>query len=171
MIEQLANTLCYISAKNLVHGDLSPDNIMVNYEPLNLRSLHTPAVRPLSIIDFGGAGYVGDPVLLYKQKYSAPELIGFDSTLRMKPEYDMYSFAVIACELLLGRKLPVENSVVVLPRARDVNVHVRVTYEYLQAIIETVATGYTWDNIITTLHIYGVIMLNAEGHEFTYEFE
>ena len=70
---------------------------MVNCEPFDLRNFNNPFARALSIIDFGGAGRIGDEVRLYKPKYSSRELIGPSDVLRLKPEYDIYSFAVNAC--------------------------------------------------------------------------
>ena len=99
IIEQVAKGIRAFHRKEIIHGDLKPDNIMID------------AVGVVKIIDFGASqasGFVelapnGDqPLLTGTRNYTAPEQVRGE---RPTNRSDIYALGVIAYELLSG-KLP-----------------------------------------------------------------
>lgn len=86
----------YIHSEGVVHGDLTPDNILLDWD-WNVR-----------IADFGWSRKVGVPLilsqsedawLLPESRYMAPECYDYRTTFKS----DVFSFALILYELLVGQ--------------------------------------------------------------------
>lgn len=97
LIAAIATTLSECHAAEVVHRDLSPDNIMVR---------PGAGCRFAGLVDFGSASLqrrrhpLGRKWVL-KQRFAAPEQLqqGLDVA---GPAADVYSLGIVACELLLG---------------------------------------------------------------------
>jgi len=92
----VASGLEYLHGERVVHGDIKPQNILVN-------DRHTPV-----LCDFGRSRIIGQRGFTTKfaggARYMAPELIIDDSdhppvTLAT----DIYTFAIVGAEILTGR--------------------------------------------------------------------
>jgi serine/threonine protein kinase len=88
---QVLEALAYLGARNLIHRDVSPNNILVPDEE----------TEKVKLIDFGlataesdASSAVGTP------RYRAPEV---ERGARWTPSCDLYSLAVVLFELLVGR--------------------------------------------------------------------
>ncbi len=92
ILPQVSEALLYIHEKGYVHGDLKPDNIMVD------ASLKT------KLIDFGFAAPIGSPIRGVKGTvgYLAPEQVGGE----LAPETDVFNFGAAMYWLTTGYQLP-----------------------------------------------------------------
>lgn len=84
----------FIHKNNVVHCDIKPENIL----------LCPGTTKKVKIIDFGSSCMIGEEKFEYIQSrfYRAPEVI---LGLRYGPPMDIWSFACIVCELLIGHPL------------------------------------------------------------------
>ena len=92
--KQVLIALKYCHSHNIVHCDLKPENIM----------FLSGSTKDVELIDFGSSCYVGDLHFDYIQSryYRAPEVI---MGLKYGPPMDMWSFAGIVVEMLIGKPL------------------------------------------------------------------
>jgi DNA-binding winged helix-turn-helix (wHTH) protein len=90
---QLADALSAAHRKGIVHGDLKPANLMIVEERLK-------------VLDFGlaeiGGERSGEPGIAGTPDYMAPEQL---RGMRATPQSDIYSFGLVVCELLTGRRV------------------------------------------------------------------
>lgn len=98
LLRQLGDALDAVHARGIVHRDLKPENVIVR----------DGAVPQAQLIDFGSAGFRGAASSLAATKslegsfpYLAPERL----TGHFSAASDLYSLAVIALELLTGKRL------------------------------------------------------------------
>ncbi|WP_438033169.1 protein kinase domain-containing protein [Sorangium sp. So ce204] len=103
IVRRIAETLAYLHAQGVVHGDLKPSNMMA-----------TPAGR-LVLLDFalaapvGASSPTGTGTIAGTPLYMAPEAIGGDAR---GPAVDIFALGVVAYELLCGR-LPFDGATIV----------------------------------------------------------
>lgn len=98
VISQIAEGLKYLHQKDIIHGDMKTQNILLSkkYEPNQERNDY-PIIK---LCDFGLAKSIKQNLKEVKGKtvqYAAPEL--FEGNLSTK-ESDVYAFGVIICELI-----------------------------------------------------------------------
>lgn len=92
LLRQLATTLALLHARGMMFGDLSPDNIYVSSKV---------AHAELWLIDCDNISVEASPCrALYTPDYGAPELVAGQADFSTRT--DVWSFAVIACQLLTG---------------------------------------------------------------------
>ncbi|KDQ56250.1 hypothetical protein JAAARDRAFT_306463 [Jaapia argillacea MUCL 33604] len=98
LLRDVAQGMAFIHSQNLVHGDLTPDSVLVD---------DTKTAR---LFNFGFTGVEGDrtPTPLRAIRYMAPETYGIDPRgvpvphHRMKAS-DVYAFGILAYTVLMGR--------------------------------------------------------------------
>lgn len=107
LMAQVAAGLAAAHERNIIHRDISPDNLMLTRDPQGERSL--------KVLDFGMARLVGsitEPdsgatatgVFLGKMGYSSPEQVGlFEDEDPLDAKSDVFSLAVVAYRMLTGR--------------------------------------------------------------------
>lgn len=107
LLRRLAKGLAKAHAQDVVHRDLSPDNVM----------LPGGAVQEARLIDFGIAksNVVKEGTMAGqfagKFKYVAPEQLGhYDAEIG--PRTDIYGLALLVCAAVLGRPLDMGGSIV-----------------------------------------------------------
>jgi serine/threonine protein kinase len=104
---QALDVLAYLHRKKVVHRDISPDNLLLTRDE---------DLRPhLKLIDLGIAKETeGDQklttqgVFLGKVRYSSPEHFKDQEGVEVDQRSDLYSLAVVLCELLTGQ-LPIRG--------------------------------------------------------------
>lgn len=101
----LVDTLAAIHAKNIIHRDIAPDNIMIRLDG-----------SPV-LVDFGGAAAAIATATrstqnIVKDGYSPPELYDTSSnpTFPVGPWSDIYATAAVLYHVASGRELPVSNA-------------------------------------------------------------
>lgn len=105
---QTLDALGYVHRKNVVHRDISPDNIMavVEDDALRVKLIDLGIAKALDAAD--GATRTG--LFLGKLKYASPEQLGaLEEDERLDGRGDLYSLGVVMYELLTGR-LPVSGT-------------------------------------------------------------
>lgn len=105
IIRQTASALSYLHDRGLIHGDLKPENLLVNKQ------------GEIKLIDFGLTRKVGEkPIGIGTPAYMAPELR--ENPQAASPASDLYSLALIAAELLQG-PLPAALEKCLRPHPQD----------------------------------------------------
>lgn len=107
LIGQVADGMEAAHRRQILHRDISPDNLMICRDP--------QGGRTVKVLDFGLAkvvgnvtegGYTTAGVYLGKIGYSSPEQVGLlDEREHLDPRTDVFSLAVVAYRMLVG-KLP-----------------------------------------------------------------
>jgi serine/threonine protein kinase/tetratricopeptide (TPR) repeat protein len=109
LLVDVARALHYIHVRGIVHADLKPSNILVCPPPAaaatddNDAATRPPRRPRAKLVDFGLARRPGDSLadgVRGSAGYMAPELLSGDDAT---PRSDLYSFGVVAHELLRGR--------------------------------------------------------------------
>ena len=103
----MAEIFHVLSAARIVHADIKPDNILVNFDGRQ--------IKDIKLIDFGSAFSYENPnsICASTPEYLAPEILSFldnrgqmtTKTLmeRLHPwSYDIWSFGAIIMEILTG---------------------------------------------------------------------
>lgn len=105
---QLASAVHYIHARDIIHGDVKPDNVLVDEEG-----------RPL-LCDFGRSRIVGvdgfDTTLTSSQHYTAPELLNSeDEIVPLTKPSDIFSLSVTLLRVItdLGPFHPTKGPVII----------------------------------------------------------
>ena len=138
---QIAYGLRHLHANNILHLDLKADNILVD-------SLEPPACR---IIDFGTSEYLAlgcSSLQTYQSKctstYRAPEgFVRGDEGATLGYAADIWSFGIIAYELLVGIAFPLNLPIFEELRDKDSSERDDVMYRYIssdkfQAVVRSV---------------------------------
>lgn len=96
---QILKALKFFNTQKLIHGDLSPDNIL---------QVNKPGKIDIRIIDFNSSSYISDSGVsgFPKLSYTAPELINGNYVEKS----DMWSLGCIVAEIHLGKPLFSPNS-------------------------------------------------------------
>lgn len=93
LVTSIAAAVCaalsHAHALGVVHGDVSPSNILVGRD------------GSVKLCDFGIAGQPGTAIVHGKRGYSAPEQRGGGE---LDGRADLYALGVVACELATGRR-------------------------------------------------------------------
>jgi dual specificity tyrosine-phosphorylation-regulated kinase 2/3/4 len=91
---QMLEALAFTHANNIVHCDMKPENVL----------LEPGSQDRVKIIDFGSSCFIGKQRYEYIQSrfYRAPEVI---LGIKYGPPMDIWSFACILVELMIGRPL------------------------------------------------------------------
>jgi serine/threonine protein kinase len=92
MAHQLLSGLTHIHSLGLVHGDIRPDNLMVNQH------------GALKIIDFGSACPMQEHMHTPQNvRYQAVELCETKEVVVALPIHDIYTAAAVLCEITYGK--------------------------------------------------------------------
>jgi dual specificity tyrosine-phosphorylation-regulated kinase 2/3/4 len=91
---QAAEALRFCQVKNVVHGDIKPENILFS----------NPNQTSITLIDFGSSAYVNGTIFNYIQTrfYRAPEIV---LGLPYGCQIDVWSLGCVLCEVATGRPL------------------------------------------------------------------
>ncbi|KAG9224150.1 hypothetical protein CCMSSC00406_0006818 [Pleurotus cornucopiae] len=112
LITGIAQGLEYLHSKDIIHGDLTPANVLVKGDGV------------AAIGDFGRSKVVGRKGHTTMKKgtirYSSPEAWAIGSTAALSRGSDVYSFAVVSTEVLTG-KLPFYT----IPNDIQMQAHIR----------------------------------------------
>lgn len=98
MIIEIAYALCHLHMHGVIHRDLKPDNILVNESnttkmiDFGIAQLLTESENPQGIAE---PRVIGTPVYMSPEQKQNPESVSYPS--------DIYSLAIIAYELILGK--------------------------------------------------------------------
>ena len=93
--------LAHLHDHRVVHGDVSPENLMLTRDPHGRPQVKLIALGIAGDPGGGSSTGGGAPVLIGKLRYAAPET--FDDEGKDDPRGDLYSFALVVYELLTGR--------------------------------------------------------------------
>jgi serine/threonine-protein kinase len=134
LLGQIAAALAAIHAKGIVHRDLKPANVLLadgtramiadfgistlTYEAIEGALESAPTLTPQAARALPGAdaALTRTGIIMGTPRYMAPEM--FRSARNAKPAADVFSFGVIACEMLSGRDPLAEGPTAAAPRAR-----------------------------------------------------
>lgn len=90
----------YLHSKHIVHRDLKPTNILIdeNYYP-KIYDFGFSKITEIELNQIKMSSYLGTPL------YIAPEILSHESYTY---KVDIYSFALIACEILLNKRSSID---------------------------------------------------------------
>jgi len=131
ILAPVAQAIDYAHRFGIIHRDIKPANILIQ-----------PDGQP-KLMDFGVARLstslvTGSDQCFGSPSYMAPEQIASDKPLQLTPRADLFSFAVVAYEILTGRRPFFGNSVASIiyrivhepaPPPRTVNEHLPPDYD------------------------------------------
>ncbi len=109
--EQLGDALSYLHARNCVHCDIKPRNILFHERPAGYGL--TEATRPI-VIDFGIAKNPseGPQPASGTPRWITPELfeaLRFGRKLEVDPSWDVYAAGLVLYTMITGRKPELDN--------------------------------------------------------------
>lgn len=111
----IANGLHYLHQEKIIHGDLKPDNILID---------ETDNLKTALIADFGGSKQEDiDPLnenLRYTLLFAAQELL-FSQTPSFSKESDMYSFGMVLWCIITKKETPYQN----IPKSNDLKLDLK----------------------------------------------
>lgn len=99
-VRKMAEVLCFLSAKGIVHADLKGDNILIEIEGSTLREL--------KLIDFGSAFKISAPdkqITAATPEYLPPEVLVDKNDFEALQEpwsFDVWSLGICLVELMTG---------------------------------------------------------------------
>jgi len=105
---QTLGVLNYLHRKDIIHRDISPDNIMISRDD---EGKVLVKLIDLGIVKKSGGeeSLTMSGVFLGKVRYSSPEQFQTHQGLEVGPRSDLYSFGIVLYELLTGR-YPIRGS-------------------------------------------------------------
>ncbi|CAK5266254.1 unnamed protein product [Mycena citricolor] len=104
LILDVASGLAYLHSHNIVHADLKPSNVLVDKH-------HRACICDMGISHNPAEHLFTTPTALGSFPHMAPELLFLDihghgiSEMKVTQASDVYSFGIMALEILIGRKL------------------------------------------------------------------
>jgi len=126
LIRRLLNFIQFISSNKIVHSDIKPDNILIDYEvnsvsinsdnnTKNTKHINEFVIRDLKVIDFGSAFFIKNPENFKSNtpEYTCPEICDLIERNTGNKEFatflntlnpwviDMWSLGITILELLL----------------------------------------------------------------------
>ena len=91
-MKQIVEGLIYIHKKRIIHGNIKPENILINYGIPKISSFgFAQVVRSSGASGKSGTYFYQAPEVLFEEKYGQ--------------EADIWSLAIVFVELLLGQRI------------------------------------------------------------------